>query len=101
MAYRRQRRRSTTSSFGLVGVSANTTSALGGGFDDLRTGGLDHGNPNGHKVFGRIPAHLVVAVGGQRQHRPGFGQRAQRRGDGGHAGAEHQRPARALQFRER
>ena len=56
--------RSTTSSPGLVGVFGQNHVGARSNMADLGTDRFGNVDPNGHKVFGRIAAHLVVAVSG-------------------------------------
>ncbi len=62
---------------------------------------LDDRNPLRSKVFLRIAAHLVVAVGGHDQLGAGLGEHAQRRRDRRHAGAERQRRRGTFEFGQR
>ena len=51
---------------------------------------LDDRNPLRRKVLRRIPAHLVITVGGHHKLGTGFGEHTQRRRDRCHAGTERQ-----------
>ena len=64
---------------------------------ELRRTGFAHRDPQGGKAFGGVASYLEIAVGGNREHRAGPGQRPQCRGHRGHPGTERDRRRRALQ----
>ena len=93
--------RSTTSSPGLAGVSASTTSASDAAAHIVGARRLDDRDPLWRKVFLGIAAHLVVAVGRHHQFHARLGEHPQHRGDRGHPGAERQRRRGSFEFGER
>ena len=74
---------------------------VGGGSAEVGALGLDNRNPLRCKVFVRVPAHLVVAIGGHHELGAGFGEHTERRRDRCHTGAERQCRRRTFEFSQR